>query len=201
MNKTIRRLTLIGLLSALSALLYLFRIPMFGIFPYFLEINFSEIAMFITGFALGPFAALFTIMFRFFFSLPFSSTAFIGEIADALYSIAFIIPTVWIYSKNRTVKGIFIAFSVGFIAQIVATSLLNAYVITDLYLAFFLGQYNTTTEDFLSIIQITNPLVTDPYWSLVLFVYLPFNIIKNTVIIALTFLSYKRIHHYIKLFK
>jgi riboflavin transporter len=201
MNTTIRRLTLIGLLSALSALFYVLRIPLFGIFPYFLEINFSEIAMFITGFALGPIAAMFTIFFRFLFSLPFSSTAFIGEIADTIYSLVFILPTVWIYSRQRTVKGIFIAFSVGFVLQLVVTSFLNAYVITDLYLAFFLGQYNASTEDFLSIIQITNPWVSDPYWSLVLFVYLPFNIIKNTLVIALTFLSYKRMHHYIKLFK
>lgn len=201
MKKQIKRISLIGLLSALSVLLYLVRIPMFGIFPYFLEINFSEVSMFITGFALGPLAALFTIFFRLFIALPFSSSAFIGEVADALYSIAFVIPSVWIYTKNRTVKGIFIAFSVGFVTQLIVTSLLNVYVVTDLYLAFFLGQYNASTEDFLSIITLTNPWVTDPYWSLVFFVYLPFNIIKNTMMIVLTFLSYKRIHHYIKQFK
>jgi riboflavin transporter FmnP len=201
MKGQIKRISLIGLLSALSALLYLVRIPMFGIFPYFLEINFSEVSMFITGFALGPLAALFTIFFRLFIALPFSSSAFIGEVADTLYSIAFVIPSVWIYTKNRTVKGIFIAFSIGFVTQLIVTSLLNVYVVTDLYLAFFLGQYNASIEDFLSIITLTNPWVTDPYWSLVFFVYLPFNIIKNTMMIVLTFLSYKRVHHYIKQFK
>jgi riboflavin transporter len=201
MKQQIRRISLIGLLSALSALLYLVRIPMFGIFPYFLEINFSEVSMFVTGFALGPLAALFTIFSRLLVALPFSSTAFIGEVADAFYSIAFVIPSVWIYTKNRNVKGIFIAFSVGFVSQLIVSSLLNVYLVTDLYLGLFLSQYNASTEDFLSIITITNPWVVDPYWSLVFFVYLPFNIIKNSIMIVFTFLSYKRVHYYIKQFK
>lgn len=201
MKIRIQRMTLVALLSAISVLLYLVRIPMFGLFPYFLEINFSEIAMFITGFALGPVAALFTITFRFFFSLPFSTTAFIGEIADLIYSIAFVLPAVFYYHYHRTAKGIITAFMLSFLCQLMVTSLLNVYVVTDLYLAYFLGQFGATADDFVAIIKATNPLVQDPYWSLVLFVYLPFNTIKNTIIIGLTFLSYKRIHFLIKKFK
>jgi riboflavin transporter FmnP len=201
MKKQIQRMTLIALLSAVSVLLYLVRIPMFGLFPYFLEINFSEIAMFITGFALGPIAALFTIAFRFFFSLPFSSTAFIGELADLVYSISFILPAVIYYHYHRSAKGIMIAFSLAFISQLIVTSLVNVFIVTDLYLAYFLGRFGATADDFVAIIKATNPWVQDPYWSLVLFVYLPFNTIKNIVIIGLTFLSYKRIHVFIKKIK
>jgi riboflavin transporter FmnP len=71
-------------------------------------------------------------------------------------------------------------------------------VITDLYLTLFL---NLTPEAFLGYIQTVLPQVENPYWSLVLWMYLPFNVFKNLVIIALTLFTYKRTHRLIKKFK
>jgi riboflavin transporter FmnP len=200
-RETIRYMTLVGLMSALTTILYFLRIPVIGLFPYFLQVNLSEIVMFITGFALGPIAGLFTLLFRFFISLPFSTTAYIGEIADLVFSFFFIIPAVMIYQKNRSPRGVYLAFIVAMVLQLVVSSVLNALVITDLYLEYFLGRYNATAEDFVNIIRLTNPLVSDPYWSLVLYVYLPFNILKNTGMITLTLITYKRLHLLIKKFR
>jgi riboflavin transporter FmnP len=188
-------------MAALTTILYFLRMPVIGLFPYFLQVNLSEIVMFITGFALGPIAGLFTLLFRFFISLPFSASAYIGEIADLVFSFFFIIPAVIIYQKYRNPRGVYLAFIVAMMLQLIVSSVLNALVITDLYLEYFLGRYNTNADDFVNIIRLTNPLVNDPYWSLVLYVYLPFNILKNSAIITLTLLTYKRLHLLIKKFR
>jgi riboflavin transporter FmnP len=66
-TQRLRWLTLVGMMSALTYILYLpiFRLPII----LFLELNLSEIVIFIGGFSLGPLAAIFIGLFRFLFSL------------------------------------------------------------------------------------------------------------------------------------
>jgi|694.fasta_scaffold06413_22 hypothetical protein len=193
---SLRYLALVGVLAGLTYLLYLpiLRIPVI----LFLEINLSEIVMFIGGFSLGPIAALFLGVFRFLFSLPFTTTGGIGEFADLIYSLAFVLPGAWLYQRSRTKQTAMIGFVIGFVLQITITSLFNALWITDLYLELFL---NITPEAFLAYVQTAIPQVTNPYWSLVLWMYLPFNTFKNIIVIFLTLISYKRMHRLIKRFK
>jgi riboflavin transporter FmnP len=196
LTQRLRWLTLVGMMSALTYILYLpiFRIPII----LFLQLNFSEVVIFIGGFSLGPLAAIFIGLFRFLFSLFYTSTGGIGELADYLYSMAFVLPGVILYQRSRDKRTASIGFIIGFISQLTVTSLLNALVITDLYLRLFL---NLTPEAFLGYIQTVLPQVENPYWSLVLWMYLPFNVFKNLVIIALTLFTYKRTHRLIKKLK
>ena len=196
LTQRLRWLTLVGMMSALTYILYLpiFRIPII----LFLQLNFSEVVIFIGGFSLGPLAAIFIGLFRFLFSLFYTSTGGIGELADYLYSMAFVLPGVILYQRSRDKKTASLGFMIGFITQLTVTSLLNALVITDLYLRLFL---NSTPEAFLGYIQMVLPQVENPYWSLVLWMYLPFNVFKNLVIIALTLFTYKRTHRLIKKLK
>jgi riboflavin transporter FmnP len=195
-TRRLRWLTLVAMMSALTYILYLpvFRLPII----LFLELNLSEIVIFIGGFSLGPLAAIFIGLFRFLFSLFYTSTGGIGELADFFYSMTFVLPGVILYQRSRDKKTASIGFIIGFISQLTVTSLLNALVITDLYLTLFL---NLTPEAFLGYIQTVLPQVENPYWSLVLWMYLPFNVFKNLVIIALTLFTYKRTHRLIKKFK
>ena len=192
-TQSIKRLTLIGILSGFATLLYL---PIFRISVIlFLEVNLSEVVMFIGGFSLGPSAAFLIGLIRMLFTLPFSTTGGIGEVADLLYSLAFVLPGAFLYQYERSKKMAKYGFLIGFISQLFVTSILNAWVITDLYLTLVL---NITPEMFLSYIQGTIPQVSNPYWSLVLWMYLPFNTFKNTLVIGITLLIYKRTHQLIK---
>jgi riboflavin transporter FmnP len=190
----LRKISLIGILSGLAYLLYVFRLPGFVFFPSYLEINLSEVILFLVGFAYGWKALLFSLLFRYVVALPFSSTSLIGETADFIYSFVFIVPSSILYGIRRKKESVFIGFFIGFILQLIVTSLLNALVVTDLYLNLFFGG----SDAFLNFIQQTNPQVVDPYFSLVLWVYLPFNTIKNTIIIIVTLMSYKRVHQLLK---
>jgi riboflavin transporter len=183
-------LSLVGILSALTYVLYLIRIPVI----LFLEINFSEVVMFIGGFSLGPLATIFMGVFRFLFAIPFTTTGAIGEFADFIYSMAFILPGAFLYQKRRNKDIALLGFALGMVFQLLITSFANALLITDLYLSLFL---NITPAEFLGYVQTALPQVTNPYWSLVFWMYLPFNMFKNTTIIVFTLLTYKRVHQLI----
>lgn len=191
---TLRKMALIGLFSGITYLLYIVRIPGFVFFPSFLEINLSEVPLFLVGFIYGPFASVFALIFRFVIAIPFSTTSLIGETADLLYSAAFVLPATFLYQFRRTKNQAMVGFILGFVFHLIVTSLLNVYWVTDLYLNLYFG----SAQNFVDFIRQTNPNVGDPYWSLVWYVYLPFNVIKNALIMTITLLVYKRVHLLIK---
>jgi riboflavin transporter FmnP len=73
---------------------------------------------------------------------------------------------------------------------LIVSSLANALFIIDFYLFFF----GIPEGVLLSLVQEINPMITDVRWTMVLYGTLPFNVVKNLLVIFITFLSYKRIH-------
>jgi len=192
-NLTSKVMARTAIFGAIATILYI--VPLFTIkipiFPPFLEFHFDEIPVFVAGFAYGPVTSILILIVKTLIKLPFSSTAMVGELADLLYSLAFVLPAVLYYRKNRNIKGVMIGFSLGFIAQLVISSLFNALFMIDFYL--FLYPF-LTPESLLELVRATNPRITDIHWSLVLYGILPFNVVKNTLVIIITFLVYKRVH-------
>ena len=62
---SIKRLTLVAIMSAISGVLYCFLKFNIPIFPIFLDINFSMIPIIIVAFMLGPIDASIVVLIRF----------------------------------------------------------------------------------------------------------------------------------------
>lgn len=188
-TKTIAR---IGIFGALAAILYcipIFQFKLPSIFPSFLEFHFDEIPIFIASFAYGPLTGFFVILVRTLIKLPLTSTLCVGEISDFIYSCALVLPAAIYYKKNRTLKGAVIGILIGFIAQIIASSLGNALFMIDFYLFLF----KIKEADLLAMVQALNPRITDIHFSLVVYAIIPFNAIKNLAVIIITLLVYKNL--------
>lgn len=192
-----RTVTVAGtaIFAAISVLLYITKVPpfVFPIFPLvnFLEINFSEIPALIAGFAYGPLSGFLVLLVRFLVKLPMSSTAMVGEVADIIYSSSFVLTATIIYKYRRTFKGALLGLGIAFIAQILASSLANYFVIYHLYNEMF---FNGKMAMILS-----NKYGAFTPEQFILWV-IPFNIIKNTIIGGLTLVVYKRISRFINQF-
>ncbi|MDY0100822.1 MAG: ECF transporter S component [Bacilli bacterium] len=189
----VRLLSRVSIFGALSAILYItpflkFPLP---IFPQFLEIHFDEVPLFIAGFAYGPLAAILATVVKTIIKLPFTSTLTVGEWADLIYSIAFIVPASLIYQKRRNLKGVFYGLGLGFIVQIIVSLFFNIYLMVPFYM-FVMG---FPKEALLAMAQLANPKITNVEWSLGLYAIVPFNVIKNSIIIAITLLVYKSSHN------
>ncbi len=186
-TQTIARVAIFG---GIATILYTMPMLQFKVpfFPSFLEFHFDEIPVFIAGFAYGPLTSFLILVVKTLIKLPMTSTAGVGEVADLLYSSAFILPAALIYKKKRTMAGAWIGFSVGAVCQLIASSLGNMFFMIDFYVFFF----NLPEVVLLGIAQAANPRITDIHYTMVLYGILPFNVIKNAAIILVTFLIYKR---------
>jgi riboflavin transporter FmnP len=189
----------IAIFGALSAILYIVPFLKFPLpfFPQFLEFHFDEIPLFIAGFAYGPFSAFCAIVVKTIIKLPFTSTLTVGEWADLIYSTAFVVPAALIYQRQRNIKGVIAGFSVGFIVQIIVSLVFNVYIMIPFYM-FVMGFPEAAI---LAMAQLANPAVKNIGWSLGFLAIVPFNLLKNTMVVILTFLVYKSIHRFMAQFE
>lgn len=182
----------VGIFGALSAILYV--VPVFQLklpfLPAFMELHFDEIPAFIAGYAYGPFTALIVILVKTIIKLPFSSTLMVGELADFLFSSAFVLPAAFIYKKVRNLKGVFIGFGVSFVLQVIVASVMNVFAI----LPFYMQVMNYPYDVIMDMCSEANPLVKNLGFDYVMFVVVPLNVIKNTIVLVITFFVYKGIH-------
>ena len=66
-----------------------------------------------------------------------TNTLAVGEIADLLYSLAFIMPATLFYQKHRTFKGAIKALIFGLFCQLVVSLVANVYVMFPFYMKMF----------------------------------------------------------------
>lgn len=181
-----------GLFAAMSIILYLvpglkFAVPFF---PSFLEFHFDEVPALIAGFAYGPLSGFFVILVKTLVKLPMTNTMAVGEIADFIYSAAFVIPAAWIYKKNRSIKGALIGLSVATVIQVIVSSFITSFLILDFYI-FMMGWPKVVI---LNMCKAANPRVTSLGFTFLFYVALPFNAMKDAIVVVITFLLYKRLH-------
>ena len=181
-----------GIFSALSIILYTVPFLKFGlpIFPAFLEIHLDEVPAFIAGFAYGPLCGFFVILIKTIVKLPLSSTMMVGELADFIYSIAFVVPAAVIYKKHKNIKGALFGLGSATIIQLIVSCFFTTFVMLNFYI-FMMG---LSENAILGMGQAVNPNVTSLGMVFLFFVALPFNAIKDAIVIVITMLLYKRLH-------
>lgn len=186
MNNSTRFITRVAIFSAVSALVYFvfnqmnLSLTFIGL-PSFLSLHFSDVPALIASFAFGPVTGVLVQIFKVIIRTVISGTqtGFVGELADMLYGIAFVLPASLIYYKNRTFKGALYGMVVTLIAHLFVTSVVNYYVIIPMYVNMY-------------------KLPIDVTWEFIITLILPFNLIKNVLDLLITLLIYKRIHSLIK---
>ena len=185
----------VAIFGAIAAILYTVPILKFPVpfFPSFLEFHFDEIPIFIAGFAYGPWTALAIIILKTIIKLPFSGTLMVGELSDLLFSTAFIMPATIIYKKIHTIKGAILGLLVGMVIQVAIAMVGNVYAMVP----FYMYMYGLDANALLGFCRLANPKITNVQWSYAFLAVLPFNLMKDAIVMIVTFLVYKNIHRYL----
>jgi len=193
-NKT-KFLVRVGIFSSISVLLYTVPFLKFPVpfFPSFLEFHFDEIPVFVAGFAYGPFSALCVLLVKTLIKLPLTTTLGVGELADLVYSSAFTLPAVSFYKKHRNLKSAIIGLSIGTLLQLIVSLLMNIY----LMIPFYMSVMGFSNEALLYLCRLANSNISNMKWSFGLIAVLPFNIIKDIVVVIVTIFVYKSLHKFI----
>lgn len=189
-NNNIKKLVMIAVLTAISLVLYIlgpkFPLP---IFPSFLEINFSMLPIFISLFMLGFKEALLVVLLRFVIKLPFSSTAYVGEIADLILA-AVTITLSAIIMRFVTSKGKgAIQFILIAISWIIGGLISNSFSLP-LYIEMFGGKDAIIG----AMSMISNVNASNYAWKYMIICVIPFNLIISVFVLLVTF----PVHHRLK---
>lgn len=190
-----RFLVRVAIFGAISTILYVVPVLKFPVpfFPQFLEFHFDEIPALIAGFAYGPLSGFGVLLVKTLIKLPFTPSLTVGELSDFIYSLVFIVPAAYIYKKHHSFKGAIVGLIVGMVGQLIISLIINIYIM----IPFYLFVFNMSEEQLLGICQIANPNIHDIKWGYGLFAVLPFNVLKDLVVIVITLIIYKATHKFI----
>ena len=175
MNKKLRYLTTVAMLSALAMIIMLFDFPL-PFLPSFYKIDFSDSIILIGGYILGPAATIIMEVLKNALKLLFkpTSTAFVGELANILTGIALVWPACYIYKKMASTKGMLLGLGAGLVSMTVLGCAINAYIL----LPFYATLYNMPLTLLIAMGTALNSSITDLFTFVALAVA-PFNLIKG----------------------
>lgn len=177
---SVRNITRMAVFTALAYLLYMpiFEFSLLPAVP-FLKVDFSNAFVMIAGFALGSIPALIVgVLKEILHALTFSQTVGVGELANIVIMLPYVIIPSLMYKRRRTIKTVFISLAIACVAQALWSIPVN-YVLT---FPFFLMAYAGA-----------------PDWSAGMNFYLDvwhwavlFNFVKTLLVSAAVLLLYKQ---------
>lgn len=186
---TTKRIAYIAMFSALGGVVMLFEIPL-PFAPPFYKIDLSELPVLMCTLYLGPVAGVTAEFLKVAVKLLIkgTSTAFVGDFANFVVGISFILPASIVYHYRKTRKTAVIGLIVGTLCMTVFGSLFNAFYLIPKFSELF----KLPIDAIIAMGNKVNSSITDIN-SLVLFAVVPFNLIKGTVVSFVTYLLYKRV--------
>lgn len=190
-----RKMAMIGMFSAIAAILHIMDFALPFIAPPFYKLDFSELPALIGAYAFGPFAGVMIEFLKILLKLIFkgTSTAFVGDLANFAVGCSFILPASIIYDFNKKKKTAILSCVVGTIVLTVFGTMFNA-----LYLIpAFSALYGLGIEEIIAMGTSINKGITD-LTSFVIIAVAPLNLIKGSVVSLITLLVYKKISPILK---
>ena len=184
-----RKMIKISILSAVATLLMFFEIPLWFA-PAFYKIDFSEAAVLIGAFALGPASgvAIEFIKIILITVIKGSHTFFVGEIANFIIGCTFVLPAAILYKRYKSKRTALVGMGIGTAFMAAVGSAINAFVLLPLYAKAFKMPMDQIVAMGNAVNKNINSLST-----LVFYAVVPFNIIKGIAVSTITFLLYKHI--------
>ena len=174
--------------SILSTLGLIFTIINIGLpfFPEFLKIDIGNVPAVLGTLILGLNAGIFIELIKNILKFVLnSSTGGIGELANFIVGIFYIIPLYYVYNKFSNFKGYFIGSILGIIGMTISGSVFNYFILMPLYAKLFGGM-----NVILDMANAINPYIID-LKTLIIYGIAPFNIFKGIIILIVSYITYK----------
>ena len=189
----------LAMYSALAFVLYNIKFPLPAMFPYFLDIQISEIPALIAGFSMGPISGCLVIIIKCLLKFPLSSTFFVGEATDILLGICFVLPSSLIYNSRKNKKTALLGLVAGSLLLTVMSIIVNRFISIPFYVEAMFGGSWAPLLDMAS--ELYNKDVTkETFYKWYLGVgILPFNLLRCFIVSAVTYFLYPRLKRPLKL--
>ena len=187
---TAQRVSIIGICSALAAVLHILDFPLLFLAPEFYKLDFSEVPVLLCGFYLGPSATVACEGVKILLKLLLkgTSTAFVGDFAHFAVGCSLVLPAAILYHIRKTKTGAIWGLVAGTGILTVFGSAFNAIYL----LPKFAQLYGMPLDTIIAMGTMVNSGVTN-VTTFVLLCVAPLNLVKGISVSALTLLLYKRV--------
>ena len=185
-----RRVSIIGICSALAAVLHILDFPLIFLAPEFYKLDFSELPVMLCGFYLGPSAAVACEGVKILLKLLLkgTSTAFVGDFANFAVGCSLVLPAIIVYHIHKSRRSALVGLIAGTVVLTVFGTAFNAVYL----LPKFAQLYGMPLESIIAMGSKIHASIHD-VTSFVFFCVAPLNLIKGAMISVLTMLLYKRV--------
>lgn len=181
-RRTTKEITTIAILTALASILFLIEIPIVA----FYKLDLSNLPVLLGAFSMGPWAGTIILLLKDLIGMLHSTSMYVGELADFLSGLAFILPAAMLYWTGKTQKRAIWGMIIGILVLIPVSVAINKFIM----IPFFMNAYGMPMEGVVSMATSVLPFV-DTEWKLLLFVTAPFNLIKGIFISLIAYFVYK----------
>ena len=185
-----RRVSIIGICSALAAVLHMLDFPLPFLAPGFYKLDFSEVPVLLAGFFLGPSATVACEGIKILLKLLLkgTSTAFVGDFANFFVGCCFVLPaTIW-YHLRKTKLSALIGLIIGTLCMSILGTAFNAWYL----LPKFSELFHMPLESIIEMGAAIHPSISG-VGSFVFLCVAPLNLVKGALVSVLTMLLYKRV--------
>ena len=182
-----RLLAGVGMLTAASVVLQYLEFPI-PVMPPFIKFDFSDLPALLGAFAYGPVAGVLIEFLKNLIHCAASQSATVGELSNFITGVIYVGTAGLIYRKFRTTKGAAASMAIATLVLAAVSVPVNAFITLPLYGSMM----NFPIEAIVGMSAEVNPLVKDKI-TLLLAVFVPFNLFKGIVVGLITFLVYKPI--------
>ena len=178
---SIRQITVIAILAAISAILLIFNFQLLS-FPVFYKFDFSDLPCLLCGFSLGPLSGVTCVIISRLLNIILeagSETGYIGEFASLIIGASFVLTSSVVYKRKHSKKGAIYSLILGVLISSIVATLVNYFVLLPLFVPNMFADVN---EKILFVLMYT----------------LPFNVVKGAINSLIIIFIYKRISPLIK---
>ena len=190
-KKVLRSLVVSALLGAIGFTLMFIEMGV-PIMPSFIKFDISELPALIAAFAYGPLYGVLVCFLKNALHLFVTNTAGVGELANFLMGIFFVVPAGLIYRFHKKRSGALVGSLIGAVTMGVACVLINLFVVYPIYYQIMIPK-----DVILAAYQAILPSVDSILESLLIF-NLPFTMAKGFIVAGLCFLVYKKLSPILK---
>lgn len=177
---TARRIAYIATFTAISFALRFLQFPILPAVP-FLKFDFSDAFILICAYALGPVAGIIAgVMKEVIYGIAFTGSAFVGEIANIIILIPFILIPSIMYKKHKGIKSVLFWLAVACVVRTIWSIPVNLLL------------------NFPAIMGFNWELGMSMFWKVWYWATL-FNLIKNIILAVVVMLLYKSVSRLIHL--
>lgn len=198
-KKHLLSLSLCGIMAGISVVLQLpvFEISLPFVIPSFIKLDLSDLPALLTAFSAGPVWGGVVCVVKNVVHLAFGSTGGIGEIANALMGLMFVIPAGIIYKLRHSKYGALAGGAVGALAGAIVSFPVNMFITYPFYIAvFFGGEVEPLLDTYNAIFNTSFGLI-----EVLLYFNLPFTFVKYMLSVLIALLIYKPLSPLFKKFK